>query len=338
MIPSTAKSRLPSGAVRTASVIGTGSFAQRVLIPGLCAAGFKLDTIASASGLSAYATVERKPDARTGSPEDALASDAGLLVIATRHSSHAELAALGLHAGKSVFVEKPPCLTDAELELLREARSASGRELVVGFNRRHAPLAIRMRDHVAADGHPRQLLIRVNAGHLPVDHWINDPHEGGGRLVGEGCHFVDMACWLVGGLPTATHATVHPMSQETIQTAQRFSISLGFADGSTATIVYTDQGANALEKELVEVHAGGRSAVLHDFRSLELFNGRSREQVRERRPDKGHTAQLAHLRRRRAGDEMPAELDPLDSMAVTLAALESAHASVDSQGRRPRDT
>jgi predicted dehydrogenase/threonine dehydrogenase-like Zn-dependent dehydrogenase len=313
-----------TGSVDQASVIGAGSFAQRILIPGLRAAGFSIDTVASASGVSAHAVVEQIRTGTVGTPEDALASNSGLLIIATRHSSHAELAERALRAGKAVFVEKPPCLNWDELQRLRDARAISGRELAVGFNRRHAPLAIRLREHVGISGHPRQVVIRVNAGRLPDDHWTNDPQEGGGRLLGEGCHFVDLACWLVGAVPTTVQATIQPLQSETLQTAQRFALSLGFADGSLATILYTDKGASGLTKEYVEAHAGGRSGVLHDFRRLELFDGRSREEVRSRRQDKGHRAQFVHLRACLTEGAIDEQLDPLDSMQVTLTALAAA--------------
>jgi predicted dehydrogenase/threonine dehydrogenase-like Zn-dependent dehydrogenase len=306
-----------------ASLIGTGSFAQRILIPGLRAAGFAFDTIASASGVSAYAAVETVAGARTGTPEEALASDAPLLVVATRHSSHADLSERGLLAGKTVFVEKPPCMTKDELEGLRSARAASGRRLIVGFNRRHAPMIVRLREHFPADGYPRQVVIRVNAGRVPADHWTNDPVEGGGRLLGEGCHFVDLACWLVGAAPATVHATVRPLAAETAQTAQRFTISLGFADGSLATILYSDQGASGLGKEHIELHAGERSGVVHDFLRLELLDGGSRRQLRERRRDKGHRQQLRQLRAGLSDEHHIEELDPLASMHFTLTALDS---------------
>jgi predicted dehydrogenase/threonine dehydrogenase-like Zn-dependent dehydrogenase len=314
------------GPVDQASVIGTGSFAQRILIPGLLSAGFSIDTVASASGVSARTVVEEIGTGAAGTPDDALASDSGLLVVATRHASHAEFTERGLHAGKAVFVEKPPCLTRDELQRLRDARTISECELAVGFNRRHAPLAIRLREHVSQGGHPRQVVIRVNAGRLPDDHWTNHPQEGGGRLLGEGCHFVDLACWLVGALPTTVQATVQPLESETPQTAQRFALSLGFADGSLAMVLYTDQGASGLTKEYVEAHAGGRSGVLHDFRRLELFDGRSRDEARERRQDKGHRAQFVYLRTCLTDGAANKQLDPLDSMAVTLTALTAAQA------------
>ncbi len=316
-----------------ASLIGAGSFAQRVIVPGLRAAGFSLDTVASASGVSAQGLVSREGEGKVGTPDEALGSRAGLVVVATRHSSHAELAEAALLAGKAVFVEKPPCLTRTQLGRLHTARSESDRPLAVGFNRRHAPLAIRLREHVGASGHPLQIAIRVNAGPLPEDHWLNDPDDGGGRLLGEGCHFVDLACWLAGSIPTAVQATVKPLKGEAIPAAGRFAVTLGFGDGSLATILYTDQGAAGLPKEMVEAHAGGRSGLLDDFRSLELYDGRSRQKVGGRRQDKGHAAQFVDLRTRLAApDEADVNgPDPLETMEVTLAALEVAR-GVESAG------
>ncbi len=162
------------------------------------------------------------------------------------------------------------------------------------------------------------------AGALPADHWLNDPRDGGGRLLGEGCHFVDLACWLVGGLPSSVRATVQPAPGESVKSAGRFAVSLGFPEGSVATILYSDGNASAVPKELVEVHGGGRSALLDDFRSLRLFDGRSEKKVGGRRQDKGHAAQFVHLRERLAASPQPDQLDPLATMEVTLAALESA--------------
>jgi predicted dehydrogenase/threonine dehydrogenase-like Zn-dependent dehydrogenase len=315
----------PAGTADRASLIGAGSFAQRVIAPGLRSAGFSLDTVASASGVSAHGLVEQEGEGRVGTPDEALASAAGLLVVATRHSSHAELSQRALNAGKAVFVEKPPCLTSEELALLRSARAESGQLLAVGFNRRHAPLAVRLREHIRVGSNPLEILIRVNAGPLADDHWLNDPNDGGGRLLGEGCHFIDLASWLVGAAPAVVQAMVRPHEDETVQTAGRFTVSLGFADGSLAMILYTDEGASGVPKEFIEAHGGGRSGVLHDFRRLELFDGKSRKQVGGRRQDKGHAAQFKYLRTNLANSDFAGSLpDPLDTMEATLAALESA--------------
>jgi polar amino acid transport system substrate-binding protein len=317
------EARSLSGDPGRASLIGAGSFAGRVIVPGLRAAGFSLDTVASASGVSARGLVEQAGEGEVGEPEQAIASGAGLLVVATRHATHAELAERGLRAGKAVFVEKPPALDRPDLERLRAAREETGNLLAVGFNRRHAPLARQLREHVRAGGHPLQVLIRVAAGALPAGHWLNDPADGGGRLLGEGCHFVDLACWLVGGLPTSVRGMVQPLAGEAAAGAGRFTVSLGFAGGSVATILYADGNAAGVAKELVEAHGGGRSGQLDDFRRLRLFDGRSERKLGGRGQDKGHAAQFTDLRARLDGRET-SDLDPLATMEVTLMALESA--------------
>jgi predicted dehydrogenase len=163
---------------------------------------------------------------------------------------------------------------------------------------------------------------RVAAGRLPADHWLNDPADGGGRLLGEGCHFVDFACWFVGSLPIAVAAAV-PRSGASVALEQRFAITLTFAGGSIATIFYGSEADTGFPKEVVEAHSTGRSAVLDDYKSLELRgDGRSRT-INDRRQDKGHGAQFYAFRRRLDGAPATGP-DPLDTMAVTLEALATA--------------
>ena len=315
--------RATTGSLRT-NVVGAGSFAQRVLIPGLRRAGFGLGQVASARGLSAKAAADRFGFGAAVTPEAALEDPtAGVVVVATRHSSHARLAEEALRRGKAVFVEKPPALDEAELAGLRAARDETGRPLVVGFNRRHAPLAVDLRRHVAAASLPIEFLYRVNAGRLPDAHWLNDPEDGGGRLVGEGCHFVDFACWLVGALPVKVTALLSPSPGAALRSAQSFTIALEFSDGSLGTILYSASGSSRLGKEYVEAHAGGRSAVLDDFKSLRLL-GAGRPSKETSPGDKGHVAQLQAFRRLLEGADPAPVPDHLDTMAVTLAALRSA--------------
>jgi predicted dehydrogenase len=308
-----------------AGVIGAGSFASRVLIPALQGAGFSLEAVASANGLSARCAAERFPFRRVATPSAIVLDPAiGLAVIATRHATHAALAQSALRASKAVFVEKPPALTEAELAELRDARAESGLPLFVGFNRRHAPLAQRLRNHVRGRNAAVELLIRVSAGPLPDDHWLLDPLEGGGRLIGEGCHFVDFACWLVGAWPDRVSCTMQP-GERSIVTARTFCVTLTYADGSLATILYGTCGASGVGKEYIEAHCDGRTAVLDDFRRLSLFDGSRRRLVRARSPDKGHRAEMASVRDALVRQQYPAGLDdPLESMAVTFAAVGAA--------------
>ena len=312
-------------AAGAAGVVGAGSFATRILIPGVRRAGFELEAVASASGLSARAAGDRFGFRRVLTPRELIADAAvGTVLIATRHSSHAELAAAALRAGKAVFVEKPPCLTSAELEDLRAARAESGRPLAVGFNRRHAALANELRGFVRETSEPFELLYRVNAGGLPSDHWLNDVDEGGGRLLGEGCHFVDFACWLAGSAPARVSSVIRSDPGRPLAAAESFSLVLEFADGSLATIVYSPRGSGRLGKEYIEVHSRGCSAVLADFRSLVLVGDERPRKKRVRTADKGHDRQFVALYRWLTGAGEPPDPDPLDSMATTLTALLAA--------------
>lgn len=315
----------PDSATPAVNVIGAGSFAQRIMIPGLQAAGLQLGVVASRTGLSAQDAAARFGFAAAVGPQEALADPgAGLVAIATRHASHAVLAEAALRAGKDVFVEKPPCLTGAELERLRQTRTETGGRIFVGFNRRHAPLAARLREHLRARSEPVQLIYRVNAEPLDEGHWLDDPADGGGRLLGEGCHFVDFACWLIGAAPARVSCLASAPAQGPLAAAREFTVAADFADGSAATVVYGTLGAPSAGKEYVEAHSGGRSGVLRDFTQLELVTGRRRRTTRGRAGDRGHRAQFEHLRAVLSGEAQPTGPDPLDTMAATLAARESA--------------
>jgi predicted dehydrogenase len=245
----------------------------------------------------------------------------GTVLVATRHSSHAELAERALRSGRAVFVEKPPALTPDQLGRLRLARDSASRPLLVGFNRRYSPVWEHVDQHLGRLT-PRQVVIRVNAGPLAGSHWLNDAEIGGGRLIGEGCHFVDLACWLIGAVPDGVTATAPVRPGGTRRTAGCFTVGLTFGDGSLAEIAYLDAGSPLLPKEYVEVHANGRSAVVDDFRSVTLHgaNGRAR-QVKLHGQDKGHKAQLAAFAALVLGGE-PDGVDPLATMAITLGAAD----------------
>jgi predicted dehydrogenase/threonine dehydrogenase-like Zn-dependent dehydrogenase len=304
----------------TVNVIGAGSFAQRILIPGLRKAGFTLGAVASSRGLSAKGAGERFQFPRAVSPEEAVSDPAaGLVATATRHASHAALAEAALRAGKAVFVEKPPCVNLGELAALRAARADTGGRLDVGFNRRHAPLAIAFRDHVRKADSPIELIYRVNAGALAPTHWLNDPEDGGGRLLGEGCHFVDFACWLIGACPVTVACVPGLDRDRRAALPESFTLALGFANGSIATILYAVRGAEGLGKEYVEAHSGGLSACLDDYRRLATYDGQRRATRRQREQDKGHFRQFAALK----SGSSSGDFDPLDSMAVTLEAYDS---------------
>ena len=209
-----------------------------------------------------------------------------LIVIATRHGSHAELAKLALERGKHVFVEKPLALNDAELDGVLDTALRSEGQLMVGFNRRFSPLALSAKETFANRQSPLSIVYRVNAGRIPHDHWIHDPVEGGGRIIGEVCHFVDLMQFITGSAPDTVYAESggNVGGEDAVDSV---FITLRFADGSRGVIAYLAEGDNALPKEHIEIFGEGKVFVIEDFRAARLYTGGREKRERLRRPDKG---------------------------------------------------
>jgi len=263
----------------------------------------------------------------TGDEQDILGNDQiDTVFIATRHDSHADYVLKALRAGKHVFVEKPLCLTAeqlAEIEALYASlvtRHSSLPLLMVGYNRRFAPLARRLKEAIGAG--PMAIAYRVNAGAIPGDHWIQDPEVGGGRIVGEACHFVDFLTFLTGSRPTSVHASALAGPGGLLDTV---NLSLRYEDGSIGTVGYYANGGKGLPKERIEVHANGSSAVLDDFRSLTLYTGRKPQTTKLLSQDKGQKAEVQEFLSAVAiGGEFPISADELFAASrTTFAALES---------------
>lgn len=308
-------------------VLGAGNFATGVLLPVLQGLqGVERIGIASASGLSA-ATAGRKHGFRyaAGGEQDILGDPSiNTVAILTRHAAHARLVVAALRAGKHVFCEKPLALTRAELSEILAALQASERLLTVGYNRRFAPLAVEMRRFLRQSDAPLSVHYRVNAGILPVNHWLQDPEQGGGRLVGEACHFLDFLTFLVGGMPTRIWAAGLPDSG--LYREDNATIGVEYDDGSVGTVVYLACGDRAMPKERIEAFGGGRAAVLDDFRRLETYHaGRRRQRRAWLRQDKGHRAEWqAFVTAIQSGGPPPIAYDQL--MAASLTALAAVEA------------
>ena len=196
------------------------------------------------------------------------------MLVTTRHDTHASAVAAALEAGKHVYVEKPLGLTVEELASVHQAYSkAKDRQVMVGFNRRFAPVTTLVNSHFSGVKSPLVINIRTNAGAIPMDHWIQDPKLGGGRMIGEGCHFVDLASALADSLPVSVYAVGSAKPAKSALLNDNLVITLTFANGSIACITYTADGSKAMEKEYVEVFGGGRSAIIHDFKQAALFSG-----------------------------------------------------------------
>ena len=275
-------------------VIGAGRYATSYLLPPLAKNDkISFQSICTASGMTAVTVAKKFGFASAESDIEAVVNTSDALLVATRHNDHASYVARAIRAGKPVFVEKPLAITQAQLDEVIEAASDNPEaSVMVGFNRRFSPAFQRVTDHVSGEATPRQVLIRVNAGKIPQDHWIQDPRVGGGRLLGEGCHFVDLAVALTGSCIETVSATAVPEPGRDTSLWDNFSISMGMANGSVASIVYTSGGDRGVSKEYVEVHGGGRTAVIHDFKGVDLWANGKKEQDGSSQQDKGQGQQM----------------------------------------------
>jgi predicted dehydrogenase len=308
-------------------VVGAGGFGQSVLLPALQeAGGIDPIAIASAGGTTARRIGERYGfRTATSRAEDAIAHpDVDVVFVLTRHDLHAPFVVAALDAGKHVFTEKPLALSYEQLDAVAKAREGARGDVMVGFNRRFAPLVTRLGEHFAGRAHPLVMLYRVNAGFLPREHWVHDPVQGGGRILGEACHFVDLLHHLAGAPPTRVFA-------ECIAGGARYrgddnvAITLRFSDGSVGTLLYTALGDDRLPKERLEVYGEGGIAILEDFRSLELARGGRVRRERSASQDKGFVEEMRRfLAAIRAGGPMPIPFEQsLASSRATLGVLDS---------------
>jgi predicted dehydrogenase len=308
----------PRSTVRI-GVIGAGNFAAAHLIPALKSdPRVALAAVATSTGARARTVAEKFgfQSCTTDYREILREPSIDGVVIATRHGLHGPLAAEALAAGKAVFVEKPLVLKREELGPIVSAVRAGPGRLMVGFNRRFAPLLERLMALFPREG-PRVMSMRVNAGPLPREHWIFDPDQGGGRILGEACHFVDLLHWLAGAPPARVYA--EKLSEEDA------AITLKFGNGSIGTLLYLAGGDPSLPKERLEVDGGGRSAILDDFRCLTVYASGRKKKITEWSRDKGHRREMAAFVDAVAGASpmpVPAEELFLSSLA-TLAAAES---------------
>ena len=310
------------------SMIGAGNYATASLLPVLReTADVELRGLSTSSGRTAAGVAKQFGFQFCASEiDELLADDTDALLVVTRHNTHAPYVCKALQAGKHVYVEKPLALTMPELcDIVLAHKAGRLAQLMVGFNRRWAPLTVGVKRHFEAVRSPRVVSVRVNAGYISPDHWIQDPQFGGGRLIGEACHFVDLASALIGADPIEVHAFGVVKSGVSALLNDNVCISLRFADGSVANLTYTADGSKAMAKERIEVFGGGRSAVIDDFCEATLHVGdATTSRLRSSRQDKGQKAMLmAWIAGLRTG--VPAL--PLDTAlsvsAATIAAVES---------------
>jgi predicted dehydrogenase/threonine dehydrogenase-like Zn-dependent dehydrogenase len=292
----------------TVSFIGSGNYATAVLIPAFREAGARLRTVASNAGVSGLHAGRKFGFAQTTTDTGSVLADPGTdaVVITTRHDSHAPLVLRALAAGKHVFVEKPLCLTLPELEEIaalhgRLAGAGHAPKVMVGFNRRFAPQVVEVKRLLAGATGPKAFVMTVNAGAIPADHWTQDPSVGGGRIVGEGCHFIDLLRFLAGS-PIVGHQRI-TMAGGPGDTAM---LQLQFEDGSIGSVHYLANGSKAFPKERLEVFASGRVLQLDNYRKLTGFGWPGFKSMNLWRQDKGQKAcAAAFVRALAAGEPSP---------------------------------
>ncbi|HWR66167.1 MAG TPA: bi-domain-containing oxidoreductase [Bellilinea sp.] len=309
-------------------ILGAGNYASATFLPVVASVGGAARIgIASAAGLTARHAAEKYGFSFASSSEQEVLQDQRINVVAilTRHNQHARQAATALANGKAVFCEKPLAIDEDGLAAVENALQAPDAPmLTVGYNRRFAPFSQRLAGFLANRSEPMAVHYRVNAGFLPAGHWLHDPVVGGGRIIGEGCHFIDYLIYLTGSVPLQVQAMALPDNGRYHQ--DNVVMTFTFKDGSIGTVTYLANGDKTFPKERVEVFCGGRVAVLEDYRSLELTHGGRKQTLNSRlRQDKGHrTGWETFLKAVGSGGQPPIPYDQLfGGSRAAIAAVRS---------------
>ncbi len=280
----------------TIGFIGAGNYASRMLIPAFKKAGANFSALVSSGGISAVIHGKKSGFASATTDINTLLADEATKAVAvvTRHNSHAKFVRQVIEAGKHVFVEKPLCINYEELESLKQTwlktNEGSAKHIMVGFNRRFSPLVQKMKSLLDGVAEPKSFIMTMNAGSIPADHWTQDAEVGGGRIIGEACHYIDLMRYLVGAPIVSAQARRMGDHPGVSITEDKASITLGFADGSLGTIHYFANGASAFPKERVEVFAAGRVLAIDNFRRLKGYGWPGFKRLNLWRQDKGQDA------------------------------------------------
>ncbi|MEQ8244408.1 bi-domain-containing oxidoreductase [Fulvivirga sp.] len=300
------------------SFIGAGSFAQSYLIPNIKSAGGTLQAVTTGRGINAEHVASKFGFVKFESDPTTIFKDenCNTIFIATRHNTHANYAIDALSEGKNVFVEKPLALNTEELEKVSNVYSNSGKLLMVGFNRRFSRAAQEVNKLFNSYDGPLAFNFRVNAGALPPDHWAINDEIGGGRIIGEVCHFIDLMQYFSNSLVKSVYAQSLPGTSEVNTNADNVIITLTFKNGSVGNITYLANGDKALPKEHLEVFGGGNSAIINDFNRVSLYKNGSLKKVKT--SGKGHKEEvMAFLKAISDGTDSPISFDSIYSTTLT---------------------
>lgn len=311
--------------------IGAGNYASRILIPAFKKASSQLHTIVTSGGINGVIHGEKTGFAEASTDLDGLLNnkDINTVAIATRHNSHAYFVERVLSAGKNVFVEKPLALTVEEIEKIetvynQNIQNNQYARVMVGFNRRFSPQVQKMKTLLDTVKEPKSFIMTMNAGAIPADHWTQDNAVGGGRIIGEACHFIDLMRFLAGSKIVSVQARRMGETDAVQVLEDKASITLGFEDGSFGTIFYLANGASSFPKERVEVFTAGRVLQLDNFRKLKAFGWSGFNKMNLWRQDKGQDACAAvFVDSIRDGKEAPIPADEIFEVArVTIQVAE----------------
>jgi predicted dehydrogenase len=308
-----------SASVPRIGLIGPGGFAKSILVPAFAEAGARLELVGGGSGPSAEAAKRDLGFARIAEDDLSVIDDPDIdaVVITTRHGLHADLATRALAARKHVFCEKPLALDENELARVIEAARESERVLLVGFNRRFSPFLRELRSFL---GDIRLLAnYRISAGSVALSAWPHDLDEGGGRIIGEVCHFLDSLAYLADAQIRAVAAAAVDEPSLPLQARDNVVVNVTLDNGSVGTISYAAAGSTAIPKERLEVFAGAQTAIVDDYRSLELYREGDLLRRESKRPDKGHRDEVRAFLGAVRGGVSPVSLD--ETANVSLAAL-----------------
>jgi predicted dehydrogenase/threonine dehydrogenase-like Zn-dependent dehydrogenase len=309
---------------RGIALIGAGNFTSKVILPNLQKNDAKVHLIASANGLNAAQLARQFSIATATTDLGEIWDDSSIdtVVVATQHNTHANLCIKALESGKNVFVEKPLAINLAELNDIKDVYQRGQQIVDVGFNRRHAPFAQKMKQLLGSSDVLKNIVITVNVGKIPENNWLNDTALSGGRIIGEVCHFIDLASFF-------TDSTVHSVcTNNSGQSEEDVTVLLRFANGSAATINYFSNGSKAYDKERVELYSQGKTLILENWKRLTGygFKGFSSSSVSQ---DKGHERQFKLLSGRIKNGG--AALIPFDNIYNTTAAAIAALQSLREQ-------
>jgi len=308
--------------------VGAGNFAMGVLLPHIQAIkAYQRKALLSGSGVSATTAAERFDFERTVSTVEDILGDPriGTVFVANRHDQHAELVIRSLENGKATFVEKPLCLTEEELERIIATYHKGAAPLMVGFNRRFAPNVAKIKESLKSVRHPLSMHYRINAGFIPSNTWLQDAESGGGRVIGEVCHFIDLLGFITESRPIKVYAESLSMPDGRYRNDDNLQITIKFENGSVGTINYVASGNSLVSKEYLEIFGGGTAIKMDDFKSLTIADEKGIHMNKKGAQDKGHYKMLERFSQTLdENDASPIPFEQLiDSTRATFAVLDS---------------